>query len=226
MAAAKHRVVTARIVVASVVAGVVLAVVSVPASVLVSSKVLHTWKAPAFQKQYWLDEGDHQIYIYHRHNPFYAHWESSIVPLGMYGEPEPEFQRPASDPRPRYARRAFTGHVQSTVSMSAGWPRLAAQGRAVMDGTPPTFWDEGVRTVKLGTFFMHLPYRPIWLGLLGNTLFYATITLALLVLLRWQRTRRRRARGRCVACGYELGPTLERGVGVCPECGLDAKPNA
>ncbi|MEO1279134.1 MAG: hypothetical protein AAFV77_09275 [Planctomycetota bacterium] len=58
--------------------------------------------------------------------------------------------------------------------------------------------------------------RPVWSGLLANTLFYTTITLALLIGLRLIRTRRRRNRNLCVACGYQLGEDIH----TCPECGL------
>ncbi|UYV11518.1 MAG: hypothetical protein NCW75_09415 [Phycisphaera sp.] len=222
MAGAKHCVVTVRMVLVSVVVGMVLAVGSVPVGKIVSDRVLRTPNAQAWQGRFWLNEGDHQIFVYHRRDPFRAHWESSIVPAGMADAPGPEFERPASDPRPMYARRAFTGHVQSIVSTSAGWPWLAAQGRGVMDGTPSRVWREGIPTVAIGPVAFKLPLRPIWPGLLANTLFYAALTLSLMAGWRWLRTRRRRVRGRCVACGYELG----EGVRVCPECGLDAVPNA
>lgn len=218
----KHRIVTLRMVVVSAVAGAVLAVASVPVGKIISDRVLRTPNAQAFQGRFWLDKGDHQIYVYHRRDPFRAHWESSIVPTGMFDAPGPEFERPASDPRPLHSRRAFTGHVQSIVSTSAGWPWQAGQGRAIMDGTPSRVWREGIPTVTIGPVAFKLPLRPIWLGLLGNTLFYAAIVLVMLVALRFHRTRRRRGRGRCVACGYELG----EGVGVCPECGLAISPRS
>jgi hypothetical protein len=88
-----------------------------------------------------------------------------------------------------------------------------------MDGTPSRVWREGIPTVPIGALSFKLPLRPIWPGLLANTFFYAAIMLGVLVGLRAWRTRRRLARGRCVACGYELG----EGVAVCPECGLAAR---
>lgn len=100
---------TLRMAVVSAIVGAVLAVVSVPVGKIISDRVLRTPNAQAFQGRFWLDKGDHQIYIYHRRDPFRAHWESSIVPTGMYDAPGPEFERPASDPRPLQSRRAFTG---------------------------------------------------------------------------------------------------------------------
>jgi hypothetical protein len=59
-----------------------------------------------------------------------------------------------------------------------------------------------------------LPTRPLWRGLLGNTLVFAAAftTLALTPALR-RHVRRRR--GRCAWCGYSLAGTPG---GVCPEC--------
>ena len=61
-----------------------------------------------------------------------------------------------------------------------------------------------------------LPCRPIWSGVIINTLIYAAV---LWLLLRGLPAVRRAARafnGRCIHCGYDL-----RGCGgaVCPECG-------
>ncbi len=66
-----------------------------------------------------------------------------------------------------------------------------------------------------------LPCIPIWPGFALNTLFYAALAWGL-----WQvplalRRRRRRAKGMCVRCGYDLkGLAAEAG---CPECGAARK---
>ena len=62
-----------------------------------------------------------------------------------------------------------------------------------------------------------LPLYPLWPGFALNTLFYAALAWGV-----WQvplviRRRRRRSKGKCVRCGYDL-----KGLGVggvCPECG-------
>ena len=60
-----------------------------------------------------------------------------------------------------------------------------------------------------------LPLTPLWPGLLADTLFYALLFASLHQLTAWGRRARRRGRGRCAACGYDL-----TGIdGVCPECG-------
>jgi hypothetical protein len=62
-----------------------------------------------------------------------------------------------------------------------------------------------------------LPLRPIWTGLVLNTVFYALAVWCLWQALSMSRRYRRRARGQCVRCGYSLaGLALPT---VCPECG-------
>lgn len=62
---------------------------------------------------------------------------------------------------------------------------------------------------------------PLWRGLAANTLFYAALLLMPLTMLRWHRTCRRRRRGCCVACRYDLAG-IEAEPVVCPECGRQA----
>jgi len=60
-----------------------------------------------------------------------------------------------------------------------------------------------------------LPLRPLWLGLIGNMLFYSAFWFLLLSIPALYRTLRRR-KGCCAKCGYNL-----KGIGSanCPECG-------
>jgi len=58
-----------------------------------------------------------------------------------------------------------------------------------------------------------LPIDPIWLGFVGNTLFYASI-LWLIVSLKPLFRRHRLKRGLCPACAYPIGVSA-----VCTECG-------
>lgn len=62
-----------------------------------------------------------------------------------------------------------------------------------------------------------IPYRPLWLGLIADSLFYATIWFAAATLLAFTRRRLRRHRDGCTACGYSL-TGLAPGA-PCPECG-------
>ena len=136
---------------------------------------------------------------------------------------------PADDLRPPFARAETTTRSRSVHCLRAGWPLLAAEGRHVHSfagqGAGRKVEAEWIVRASSGTDMSFVPLRPIPLGVLANTLFYATPTptptptLILLATVRlgliaW-RTRRRTKRGRCPACGYELG----EGVAVCPECG-------
>ncbi len=73
-----------------------------------------------------------------------------------------------------------------------------------------------------GTKSLHglraFPLRPILPGLLINTLFYAVLWFAILFGFSTSRRTIRRARGRCLKCGYDLRGTSEAAEG-CPECG-------
>lgn len=62
-----------------------------------------------------------------------------------------------------------------------------------------------------------LPLRPVWWGLLLNTLAYATIWAAAIMAVGASRRAVRRLRGQCPRCAYDLG-ALPEGA-PCPECG-------
>jgi hypothetical protein len=66
--------------------------------------------------------------------------------------------------------------------------------------------------------FRALPYRPVWLGLVVDTVVYAGLWGLLVVGGRGLLRRARIGRGRCPLCAYELGPSGGTGAG-CPECG-------
>jgi hypothetical protein len=60
-----------------------------------------------------------------------------------------------------------------------------------------------------------VPLRPIWPGFALDTAFYGTLAFLLWSAPRFVKRTRRRRRGLCVVCGYDL-----RGMQKCPECGL------
>lgn len=68
-----------------------------------------------------------------------------------------------------------------------------------------------------------LPIMPVWVGLIGNTLFFAGAWWVVLLAPRSLRARLRRRRGRCPACAYDLCRDL---AGGCPECGWNRRAGA
>lgn len=61
-----------------------------------------------------------------------------------------------------------------------------------------------------------IPYRPLWSGVMLNTLFHGCVLLSLMLLARHARQRWRLHRSRCPSCNYMLTPNPTPG---CPECG-------
>ncbi|MGD1916171.1 MAG: hypothetical protein ACFCBV_08285 [Phycisphaerales bacterium] len=100
--------------------------------------------------------------------------------------------------------------------LHAGWPWRAAFGMAqdtTWSGRTPSV---GLWRVRATGIDWTVPFLPSWPGLLANTLFYTAVALMPLGLRRWIGLRLRARRGLCLACAYELG----EGIGACPECGL------
>jgi hypothetical protein len=86
------------------------------------------------------------------------------------------------------------------------WPVIGG----VLMGSKNVGVDDGVRI---------LPLRPIWSGIVVDTVFFAAVWWALLSLPRVRPALRRR-QGRCARCGYALHPSQER----CSECGEASPP--
>lgn len=66
-----------------------------------------------------------------------------------------------------------------------------------------------------------VPYRPIWIGFVINSIFYTLLVLIAFWVHRQIRHARRMRRGRCPWCGYELHHDFRDG---CPECGWRRSP--
>ncbi len=85
-------------------------------------------------------------------------------------------------------------------------------------------WSSPSSCVSSGTvpvFGRHMPIRPVWPGILVNTVLYAVIlwvsTIGAVALHRFTfRHHIRRKRGLCPMCGYDLRGELDAG---CSECG-------
>jgi len=204
----------------------VLAVASVPVAAIVAR--VHQARQASFPVAHWegdIDRGDH-VEMISRHDWLGQRmWATQWCPKPL----EPAWQRslsgwiePADDPRPAFTWYPYPGNAQAVYVHSFGWPWHGGIGRAITQRNSSGwsgFNNDALVDVPFRSTFVRFPLVPIWSGLLANTLFYAAITLAMLVGVRLFRTRcrrNRRNRGHCIACAYELG----KGVNVCPECGL------
>ena len=120
------------------------------------------------------------------------------------------------DPRPARARGLLFEDGGLTRYVEHGFPLPAAFGRSGMSSQlPPIHPSEGWATWTILGRALNTPTKPLWWGLAGNTIFYATPILLLLTATRLRQRARRRRKDRCVACNYDLSGTL----GPCPECG-------
>ena len=129
----------------------------------------------------------------------------------------------------------------SRVSVcDAGWPLLCMRtvvwDHQILDlspgaspipktgtDTPPrTWWTGGAPIPKALSRFdptgtKRIPLRPIPLAFAADAALYGAVLASPVLAFRvWRRVRRRR-RGRCVACGYDLSGLAPGGA--CPECG-------
>lgn len=111
---------------------------------------------------------------------------------------------------------------------ASGWPLrcFASESwqRRTNSGTPdsPRYaWREQLRhnillaTTPSGRIF--LPLRPIWTGLIGDTLLFGACAWLGVAAVTGLRSYRRRRRGGCPECGYDLSATPN--TSPCPECG-------
>lgn len=115
------------------------------------------------------------------------------------------------------------------LTSSAGWPFRALHGSqegGTFAGLPDWLPRERIRplspyiTVWTGPQERQLPIRPIWTGFALNTVLFAAPVLALLLIPGPLRRARRRRRGQCERCSYDLRGTPA--LAPCPECA--AKP--
>lgn len=101
-----------------------------------------------------------------------------------------------------------------------GWPLSAFGSSKEYDGryrSRPAGYRQrrsGAVEIELAQRTIVLPYRPIAAGLAVDAGLYGAVWLGLLWGPGAMRRGRRRRRGLCLRCGYEIG-----GAAVCPECG-------
>lgn len=112
----------------------------------------------------------------------------------------------------------------SVASVECGWPRKSLGMYTLEETHSDWSVDEAVRRghweidgIKVGWRPLVLPTIPVWRGFMTNTLIYGAAMCALWSIVPLTRRWRRRRRGACVGCGYDLRG-LANGA-VCPECG-------
>lgn len=100
----------------------------------------------------------------------------------------------------------------------AGWPvRALGCDWAQSDGNGSDV-ASGIRvsSSRSPVGVLRLPLRPIWPGVAVNVLLFGTIGAVMTILPSAVRRARRRRRGACTLCGYDVRGLLGA---VCPECG-------
>jgi hypothetical protein len=148
----------------------------------------------------------------------------------LYKSPDRPLPTWARVPDEHWAPRGVTTYA-------AGWPWPALS--AWEEHHPPnparvlrTMHDAWVIARVPSVATRWLPLRPMWPGLIADTLFYATLIMASASGASCFRGCRRRQRGLCPACGYDVratpagAPCPECGVGpAAPHSGHDAQPS-
>lgn len=138
-----------------------------------------------------------------------------------------DLQRFAAE-RTRYERGDGPPGMSAALFEARGWPchalwcehhkpeagrALEARGAVVLSGGHRAL----PRTLAGESFQRTLPYRPIVFGLFVNTIVWTIPFTALLIAPGVVRLLRRRLKGACIACGYNLSGLPKDSA--CPECG-------
>jgi len=106
-----------------------------------------------------------------------------------------------------------TGHA---ARITRGWPFPCVEGSTWSAGAMNAPIEQTMLVIDGGTRGYKFPYRPLWLGLLGNAVFWGAFMLVLRMLPPWTESFLRRRRGLRPRCAYPL-----HGARRCPECGTD-----
>jgi len=109
--------------------------------------------------------------------------------------------------------RAFWCELRAANSNTANshtWDAIG--GFVIGNATYPGWADWPPRLPRM------VPYRPIWVGAIANTVFWAVVVALIRHVPGWLRARIRRRSGLCPACAYDLRGSPANGN--CPECGI------
>ncbi len=174
-----------------------------------------------------------------------AYWPPTAMTaavLSSYGAAFLTYMAPEPEPADLHTTNSMPRDRFTVWEQRYGWPlhsMVCGQGQASLalrslsfgqSSQPPlqpvTFVDRLYRG-RAPPAWMHphnppvlfpptFPLLPIATGSIANTLIYAAMLWPLFVVLRVLQTARRRRRGQCLACGYDLAALPK-----CPECGID-----
>jgi hypothetical protein len=144
-----------------------------------------------------------------------------LLPERIYTAP-PSWSSVDWHARPHAAEARF---FWLKIEAATGWPMMAMHGAMEVDFSSHPHSVRAVGSIPIDRHYPQLedfygarliPLRPIWPGLLANTVFYGVILWALWFTPGAVRRGLRRRRGACVRCGYD-----RRGIsgGRCAECG-------
>lgn len=128
---------------------------------------------------------------------------------------------PQPDTRPAFLCQPPPIEYTEVRCYSSGWPWHAGYSRDVRDpsGGFGARRTRGEARITIGGKDYVLPSLPHWPGLLANTAFYASLVFVPWAGPRLARSILRRRRGGCLRCGYPLDDGMSR----CPECGMAAR---
>jgi hypothetical protein len=101
----------------------------------------------------------------------------------------------------------------------AGWPFACVRGREVTRDGSTELMGAVPNAAATRTGLRMLPMAPVWPGAFVDTLLCAGACAGVAAAWRLLRQRRRRARGRCMRCGYDLRGRRGDAPAACPECG-------
>ncbi len=215
------RLIGVRHVIISVVLGVLLSLATIPLGVIApwTADIRAMPPAPA-RPVYWVDD-DHAVLFSSRRRLGLDIPGYSFARVERLSGPQPQnhfgdIPDVSQDPRPDWSVAPYRGANEVVLARASGLPWLAAYGhrrRSVSSAQ----WSSRDGLISLDAIGSResVPFKPLWLGLLGNALFWAGVVVPGVALVSWGRRLVRRQKSRCVTCGYSLlGIT-----GPCPECG-------
>jgi hypothetical protein len=116
----------------------------------------------------------------------------------------------------------------SPLTQARGWPWRAFACDWVWDDDNGDFTDvsHGGIYLPLNDGVTHrvedmhaFPLRPIWLGIIGDSVLFGALVLGLHRLMYSARCFSRRRCGLCAKCGYDMRSSF----GACPECGTQER---